>query len=108
MLNFGHTVGHAVESISARQPYPLLHGECVSIGMLAMTDGEVRRRLTRLLHRYDLPTAFRCGRDDLCAVTAHDKEGGRGRHHNGARPGNRSVYPAKRKARTTSSVRAGR
>ena len=76
VLNFGHTVGHAVESISARQPYPLLHGECVSIGMLAMTDGEVRRRLTRLLHRYDLPTAFRCGRDDLCAVLAHDKKAG--------------------------------
>ena len=41
-----------------------------------MTDGEVRRRLTRLLHRYDLPTAFRCGRDDLCAVLAHDKKAG--------------------------------
>ena len=41
-----------------------------------LPDGEVRRRLTRLLHRYDLPTAFRCGRDDLCAVLAHDKKAG--------------------------------
>lgn len=32
ILNFGHTVGHAVESVSG---FSLLHGECVSIGMVA-------------------------------------------------------------------------
>lgn len=76
VLNFGHTVGHAVESIGAGQPFPLLHGECVSIGMLAMTEGEVRRRLLHLLHRYDLPTAFRCGREELRAALVHDKKAG--------------------------------
>jgi 3-dehydroquinate synthase len=30
-LNFGHTVGHAIESLSQFQ---MLHGECVAIGML--------------------------------------------------------------------------
>jgi 3-dehydroquinate synthase len=35
LLNFGHTVGHAVESYSlANDKNPLLHGECVAIGML--------------------------------------------------------------------------
>lgn len=34
ILNFGHTVGHAVESLSLTTPNPLLHGEAVSIGML--------------------------------------------------------------------------
>lgn len=32
ILNFGHTTGHAIESIS---DFNLLHGECVSIGMAA-------------------------------------------------------------------------
>jgi 3-dehydroquinate synthase len=31
-LNFGHTIGHAIESVSN---YAMLHGECVAIGMLA-------------------------------------------------------------------------
>lgn len=35
ILNFGHTIGHAVESLSLKTSVPLLHGEAVSIGMLA-------------------------------------------------------------------------
>jgi 3-dehydroquinate synthase len=34
LLNFGHTIGHAVESLSMLSPAPLLHGEAVMIGML--------------------------------------------------------------------------
>ncbi len=34
-LNFGHTVGHAVESLSLETEHPLLHGEAISIGMMA-------------------------------------------------------------------------
>lgn len=74
VLNFGHTVGHAVESISSKEPYPLLHGECVGIGMLALTEGSVRDRIARLLHRYDLPTACRCGKQALSAALVHDKK----------------------------------
>lgn len=33
ILNFGHTVGHAIESLSLESASPLLHGEAVSIGM---------------------------------------------------------------------------
>ena len=32
ILNFGHTIGHAIESAS---DFSLLHGECVALGMLA-------------------------------------------------------------------------
>lgn len=74
VLNFGHTIGHAIESISADEPYPLLHGECVALGMLAITEGEVRRRLMHLLHRYDLPTAFRCDKSRFREVLLHDKK----------------------------------
>lgn len=34
-LNFGHTIGHAIESLSLATSRPLLHGEAVSIGMVA-------------------------------------------------------------------------
>lgn len=33
-LNFGHTVGHAVESLALESDAPLLHGEAVAIGMV--------------------------------------------------------------------------
>jgi len=35
MLNFGHTIGHAVESLTANSANPLLHGEAVAWGMAA-------------------------------------------------------------------------
>lgn len=35
LLNFGHTLGHALEAYSRQTKYPLLHGEAVSIGMVA-------------------------------------------------------------------------
>ena len=34
-LNFGHTLGHAIESHSLTTDYPLLHGEAVALGMAA-------------------------------------------------------------------------
>lgn len=34
-LNFGHTIGHAMESLSLEGSEPLLHGEAVSLGMVA-------------------------------------------------------------------------
>ena len=35
ILNFGHTIGHAVEALSMDQEHPLLHGEAVALGMVA-------------------------------------------------------------------------
>jgi 3-dehydroquinate synthase len=61
ILNFGHTVGHAVESLSY-QHSPLLHGEAVAIGMVAEARIALGRgAITR--HEYDDVKArlVRCG-----------------------------------------------
>lgn len=36
-LNFGHTIGHAIESLCLSQGNPILHGEAVAMGMIAET-----------------------------------------------------------------------
>ncbi len=35
ILNFGHTIGHAIESLSLTTDKPLLHGEAIGLGMIA-------------------------------------------------------------------------
>ncbi|MGP8216085.1 MAG: 3-dehydroquinate synthase [Bacteroidia bacterium] len=35
ILNFGHTIGHAIEMLSQDTNNPLLHGEAISIGIIA-------------------------------------------------------------------------
>lgn len=37
ILNFGHTIGHAIESLFLKQGKPILHGEAVAIGMICET-----------------------------------------------------------------------
>jgi len=34
ILNFGHTLGHAIESVNLTEADPLLHGEAIAIGMI--------------------------------------------------------------------------
>ncbi len=42
ILNFGHTVGHAVESHFLESATPLLHGEAIAIGMIAEAQLSIR------------------------------------------------------------------
>lgn len=37
LLNFGHTAGHAIESLSLKTNNPLLHGEAVAIGIVIVS-----------------------------------------------------------------------
>ncbi len=37
ILNFGHTIGHAVESLQLESEAPLLHGDAIAVGMVAET-----------------------------------------------------------------------
>jgi 3-dehydroquinate synthase len=57
-LNFGHTIGHAVETLSG---YSLLHGEAVAIGMAAES---------RLAERVGVAAADTAARIDLALATA--------------------------------------
>ncbi|MEK7544771.1 MAG: 3-dehydroquinate synthase [Patescibacteria group bacterium] len=62
VLNYGHTVGHALEKLSN---FNLTHGQAISIGMVeenkwAVTEGILKAkhadRIRKLLENYELPT----------------------------------------------------
>ena len=76
-LNFGHTLGHGIESLHAENG--LYHGECVALGMLPMCSDAVRPRLKTVLERLGLPTV--CGADPgrVMAAVIHDKKADHGK-----------------------------
>ena len=71
VLNFGHTIGHAVESQSQGA---LLHGECVALGMLPMCAPALRQRLAAILEKYGLPTRIQADPAQLRPYLLHDKK----------------------------------
>ncbi len=75
VLNFGHTVGHGIETAENGRLY---HGECVAIGMLPMCSPEVRKRLERVLLSLGLPTGTEADFAAVKSAMLHDKksEGG--------------------------------
>ncbi len=80
LLNFGHTLGHAVENYTGYGTYS--HGAAVAIGMCAMTEWSEKSGITKkgtcdmlkaLCEKYSLPTHI----DDLEKMTGaamHDKK----------------------------------
>ncbi|KAF2202526.1 Pentafunctional AroM protein [Delitschia confertaspora ATCC 74209] len=92
LLNFGHSIGHAMEAILTPQ---ILHGECVAIGMvkeaelaryLGVLDPSAVARLTKCIASYGLPTSLsdktvrkrsankHCPVDELIKIMAVDKK----------------------------------
>lgn len=66
-LNFGHTIGHAVEAASEYSKF-YTHGEAISIGMMCATEiskdlgilkEDILDRLESILKTYDLPVYIR-------------------------------------------------
>ena len=83
ILNFGHTIGHAVELVSG---YSLLHGEAVAIGMalegrlaerIGVAQAGTAATITKVLQTADLPTELPEGfdPDDLIRAMRSDKKG---------------------------------
>ncbi len=82
ILNFGHTMAHAIEKETRYVRYN--HGEAVAVGMmgaaylsreLGMTDDAPVERLRSLLERYSLPIrAEGCTVDGMYKAIFHDKK----------------------------------
>jgi 3-dehydroquinate synthase len=80
ILNFGHTIGHAVESESG---YTLSHGEAVSIGMICaaalseklkyLPSGE-RERIESIIKAFGLPFRIPKGLDTRAILTRMTKD----------------------------------
>ena len=81
LLNFGHTLGHAVEKLSGYRG--VTHGHCVAAGMAMITRASERRGLTEkgtcarleaLLSRYGLPTGSELPVSEILDAARSDKK----------------------------------
>ena len=81
LLNFGHTVGHAIEKL---KNFSMLHGQCVALGCLAaarisqargfLSDKEVEQ-IRSACQAFGLPVSLNgLNARDILSVTRHDKK----------------------------------
>ena len=81
ILNYGHTIGHAVEGL---KEFELIHGECVSIGMSAVMDISEKRgcinsdkvdEIRELLKYFKLPVSVKgLEKNKVYEQLFHDKK----------------------------------
>ena len=86
LLNFGHTLGHAVEKL---MNFTMLHGECVAVGMhaaawLSMEKGMLTeaayKDITDTIASFGLPVSVkRLEPEQIVAVSKSDKKMDKGR-----------------------------
>jgi 3-dehydroquinate synthase len=78
LLNFGHTIGHAIENTSK-----LSHGNAISIGMAAASiisqkingfSEEATGEIIALLSKYKLPVALDFNKEKTWEILQHDKK----------------------------------
>ncbi len=86
ILNYGHTIGHAIETLS---DFQLKHGQAIAVGMVAeakiaarmgMLDHEITARLEKIILEAGLPTQIPpFDEAKLIQVMGHDKKVRQGR-----------------------------
>ena len=78
LLNFGHTIGHAIENTSK-----LAHGNAISIGMVAACiisqqinefSGSDTQKVKELLSKYQLPISLNFDKEKTWNILLHDKK----------------------------------
>ena len=72
ILNFGHTIGHGIESSEGMSE--LYHGECVALGMLPMCGEEIRPRVLAVLKKCSLYRELEYNWDKITDAAFHDKK----------------------------------
>jgi 3-dehydroquinate synthase len=83
-LNFGHTIGHAVESLLLESTSPLLHGEAIAIGMicesylshkiLGMSKADLDEICRFILNIYGKVDLSNLAQNDLLNLMKQDKK----------------------------------
>lgn len=72
ILNFGHTVGHGIESSSDMKE--LYHGECVALGLIPMCSEKIRPRVVNVLEKCNLYNLIGFDWDKISQAAFHDKK----------------------------------
>ena len=72
ILNFGHTIGHGIESSVNMEE--LYHGECVALGLIPMCDEKIRPRVVNVLKKCNLYNLIDFDWYKISEVMFHDKK----------------------------------
>ena len=70
VLNFGHTLGHGIEIATGCG-----HGQAVALGMLAISEGKVRERISEKIRLFGLPESGTFDVEKVMNAVMHDKKG---------------------------------
>lgn len=84
ILNFGHTLGHAIETYSFQTTQPLLHGYAIALGMigeaylshtmLGLSKAELEEIRKYILSIYEIDTSFYNDIEAIMNNMKHDKK----------------------------------
>ncbi len=72
ILNFGHTIGHGIES--SENMLDLYHGECVALGLIPMCAENIRPRVIEVLKKCSLYNLIAFDWDKVTEAAFHDKK----------------------------------
>ena len=72
ILNFGHTIGHGIESSEGMSE--LYHGECVALGMIPMCSETIRPQVIDVLKKCNLYRELDYDWNKITEAAFHDKK----------------------------------